>query len=179
MKNHAIRMVCTIALLASVSVWFGAADIARAQSYNSMSCGQLWYARNSIYAAKGYCFKSQQAINVFGRGCFPPYGKLSRSEQREVDLIRRVEAARGCSSSGRSAAPPQVQPKSGSYSRMSCGQLWYARNSIYAAKGYCFKSAQAQRAFPNSCFPPYGKLNGAEQREVATIKQWERQKGCQ
>jgi hypothetical protein len=69
---------------------------AMAQSYRSMSCDQLWYARNAIFADAGYCFKTKRAIRAFGRGCFPPYGELSRSEQRSVNLIVSWETRRGC-----------------------------------------------------------------------------------
>ena len=69
---------------------------ATAQSYRDMSCGQLWYARNAIYASKGYCFETQRAIRVFGRACFPPYGRLDRAEQRQVEAIRSWERRKGC-----------------------------------------------------------------------------------
>ena len=69
---------------------------ALAASYRSMSCSQLWYARNAIYADNGYCFQTRKAIRVFGHACFPPYGELSRAEQREVDLIVRWERRKGC-----------------------------------------------------------------------------------
>lgn len=64
------------------------------------------------------------------------------------------------------------------YAYMSCGQLWYARNAIYAQEGFCFKTTAGQNAFPNSCFPPYGKLTKWEAKEVAKIKYWENRKGC-
>lgn len=60
------------------------------------SCGQLWYKRNSIYAAAGHCFESPQAISAFGPGCFPPYGKLTRSQQRRVSAILAQEYRQGC-----------------------------------------------------------------------------------
>jgi len=73
----------------------------------------------------------------------------------------------------------EVAPASAAnYAYMSCGQLWYARNAIYASKGYCFQTAAAQQAFPNSCFPPYGKLNKWEANQVSQIKYWEARKGC-
>ncbi len=64
---------------------------------------------------------------------------------------------------------------------MSCDELWYARNEIYARNGYCFQTARAQAAFPppkSSCFPPYGKLQGWEQERVNELQTWERRKGC-
>ncbi len=51
----------------------------RAQDAAGMSCDQLWYARNQIYAREGFCFKTDRARAVFGPGCFPPFGALSGS----------------------------------------------------------------------------------------------------
>lgn len=70
---------------------------AEAQSrFASMSCGQLWYQRNAIYARAGYCFKTAQAIGAFGKGCFPPYGELSSRSQSVVDEIQYWEGRKGC-----------------------------------------------------------------------------------
>lgn len=75
-----------------------AADEVQAQSRSvrHMSCEQLWYARNEIYAEKGFCFKTQRARAVFGRGCFPPYGRLTPREQRRVSEIEQMEFRKGC-----------------------------------------------------------------------------------
>ncbi|MCC0014746.1 MAG: YARHG domain-containing protein [Rhodobiaceae bacterium] len=179
--NPIRKAILAVVLAASA---FGIAGEARAQSYNAMTCDQLWYARNSIYANKGYCFKTQQAINVFGARCYPPYGKLDSYEQSQVDQIRQVEKAHGCGTggSGGYVPPPQPQPQPmpqpGGYAGMSCGELWYARNSIYANKGYCFKTQRAINAFGPRCYPPYGKLNSAEQSQVDAIRGWEASKGC-
>lgn len=67
-----------------------------AQNYRDMSCDQLWYARNAIYAQNGYCFQGRRAIETFGRGCAPPYGRLSAAESREVARIQAIERRRGC-----------------------------------------------------------------------------------
>jgi hypothetical protein len=64
--------------------------------YAAMSCNALWYARNEIYARNGYCFRTARARSVFGRGCFPPYGRLSPYEQRQVSQIESWEYRRGC-----------------------------------------------------------------------------------
>ncbi|MEO0800543.1 MAG: YARHG domain-containing protein [Pseudomonadota bacterium] len=61
-----------------------------------MSCSQLWFARNQIFANRGFCFKTQRARSVFGRGCFAPFGRLRGFERREVSRIRRWERRRGC-----------------------------------------------------------------------------------
>lgn len=64
------------------------------------------------------------------------------------------------------------------YSEMSCSQLWLARNSVFARDGYCFTSVQARAIFGKGCFPPFGELDSADQREVQVIKQWEGMHGC-
>ncbi len=76
-------------------------------SYASMGCYDLWYARNSIYASKGYCFSSAKAVSIFGRRCFPPYGRLNSAESREVEIIKSWEARKGCS--GQYVAPTPIQ----------------------------------------------------------------------
>ena len=35
-------------------------------------------------------------------------------------------------------------------SREGCAELWLERNSVYAAAGYCFKTARGIRAFGNA-----------------------------
>ena len=81
---------------------YGTASV-HAQDYANVSCQGLWYARNEIFARKGHCFKSPKAQAEFGKGCFPPYGKLSRAERIEVRRIRRLEASRGCSTKNAAA----------------------------------------------------------------------------
>jgi hypothetical protein len=69
---------------------------ASAQPYRGWSCNDLWHARNEIYARNGYCFRTQRAINAFGRGCFPPYGRLTGADSREVARIQATERRRRC-----------------------------------------------------------------------------------
>jgi hypothetical protein len=91
-------------ILVALAVAFGgfafqgaANDVqAQSQSLRYMSCQQLWYARNEIYAEKGICFKTKRARAVFGRGCFPPYGRLTPREQRRVSEIEQMEYRKGC-----------------------------------------------------------------------------------
>jgi len=64
------------------------------------------------------------------------------------------------------------------YAGYTCGDLWLARNDIYANKGYCFTTAAGKASYPNSCFPPYGKLNSFEANEVKKIKAEERRLRC-
>lgn len=76
------------------------------------------------------------------------------------------------------APAPQAQAQSSLYRRMSCDELWYARNEIYANRGYCFRTARARAVFGRGCFPPYGRLTSREQARVAEIERWEYRKGC-
>ena len=59
-------------------------------------CEALWRARNAIFANKGYCFEGPDAQAVFGKGCFPPYGKLSPAEDGDVHTIKDIEKRQGC-----------------------------------------------------------------------------------
>lgn len=63
---------------------------------SAQSCGDLWYRRNAIFAEAGYCFQTARARSVFGAGCFPPYGRLSPSQQARVNAIQAQEDYRGC-----------------------------------------------------------------------------------
>ena len=90
-----------VALGAAIGLGFiGAAFLgapsARAQDAAEMSCGELWRARNAIYARNGYCFKTERARAVFGPGCFPPYGELRGWEKRRVDELQYWERRNGC-----------------------------------------------------------------------------------
>jgi hypothetical protein len=82
--------------IAAAGLLFEIGGSAMAANYAYMGCYDLWYARNAIYAQNGYCFKTAQARAVFGPGCFPPYGKMSKWEQREVSQIQYWEARKGC-----------------------------------------------------------------------------------
>ena len=87
----------TAVAVVALGLFLEAGSFAMAQDYASMSCSELWYARNAIYAEKGYCFKTERAREVFGPGCFPPFGRLSGWEQNQVNEITYWERRRGCS----------------------------------------------------------------------------------
>lgn len=150
----------------------------RAQSLQGMSCEDLWVARNQIYAAKGYCFKTQRARAAFGPGCYPPYGRLNHSEQARVNRIKQAERRRGCRVGNQGVAPPIAPPQSSPYANMGCNALWYERNAIYARNGHCFNTARGRQNFGPGCFPPYGRLGRSDQRRVNQIQQWERRRRC-
>lgn len=82
--------------LAAATFVTSAVAPAAAQGYGGYSCYDLWYERNAIYAQQGFCFRSQQAQQVFGQGCFPPYGQLTPYQQRLVAQIQNEERRRGC-----------------------------------------------------------------------------------
>ena len=64
------------------------------------SCNELWYQRNNIFKAGGYCFKTPRAIRAFGNaGCQYDNLKdvpLSEKQRQTVDEITRIEAAKRC-----------------------------------------------------------------------------------
>jgi hypothetical protein len=61
---------------------------------------ELWYERNSIYKAAGYCFRTPRAISAFGNaGCVydSEYDvPLSPRQRRRVQSIRALERDLGC-----------------------------------------------------------------------------------
>ncbi len=63
------------------------------------ACEGLWTARNEIYKAQGYCFRTQRAIAAFGNaGC--QYDNiedvpLSANDRRAIaDIVRQERALR-------------------------------------------------------------------------------------
>jgi hypothetical protein len=94
--NPAPAMIRMAAAAMSAMLFLQLGGSAMAQDYRDMSCEELWYERNAIYADKGYCFETARARRAFGPGCFPPYGELNRSEQEEVEEIKYLEQRKGC-----------------------------------------------------------------------------------
>jgi hypothetical protein len=79
--------------------WFGALIVVMAGESGTGAadvCDALWRARNAIFANKGYCFESGEGQAAFGKGCFPPFGKLTPSEEADVQSIKAVEAHQSC-----------------------------------------------------------------------------------
>lgn|SRR5690606_25165811 len=95
-----LRGICILPVLFSSLTVAGYVSSASAQDYWAMSCGDLWYRRNAIYAANGYCFKTARAIRVFGNpGCRFDYEgdvPLSRADREEISYIRSIERRKGC-----------------------------------------------------------------------------------
>jgi hypothetical protein len=64
------------------------------------SCDDLWYARNEIYKAQGYCFRTRRGIDAFGNaGCQYDNADevpLSAAQRRTIADIQREERARRC-----------------------------------------------------------------------------------
>jgi hypothetical protein len=64
------------------------------------SCDQLWYQRNSIFKAAGYCFHSPRGIRTFGNaGCrYDNQGDvfLSDSDRQAINMIQEVERTKRC-----------------------------------------------------------------------------------
>ncbi len=100
-----------LALLATPTATFGAdpsctalgcgsSERIPASALGSATCEELYLARNAIYYANGYCFKTQRAIATFGNdGCRwrndgdVPFTRLERAN---IDSITAVERRSGC-----------------------------------------------------------------------------------
>jgi len=71
------------------------------RDFGSATCDELWTARNTIFKAAGYCFKTTRAISVFGNaGC--KYDDVDQVPLSEVDRgtvnrIMEAERAKRCS----------------------------------------------------------------------------------
>jgi YARHG domain len=94
-RSRSTRLIA-LGVVVSALGQIGASMPAKAQNYGSLSCGQLWYERNAIFAEYGYCFKTDQAISAFGPGCFPPYGRLPPHAQSQVNEIVAWERRKRC-----------------------------------------------------------------------------------
>src|SRR5437660_5578352 len=107
----------------------------------AQTCQQLWVERNSYYKAHGYCFKTQRAIEHFGNGgCFINNEgdvPLTAAERRRIEEIKSLERRMSCSEEDSGPRPGPI----------SCQQVWVERNSMYKAKGYCFKTRRAIEYF--------------------------------
>jgi uncharacterized protein YraI len=80
---------------------------------------------------------------------------------------------------GNSSPPPAPAAPAAVTTGQSCFDLWYARNAIYAAKGYCFTSAEGKKWFDNSsCSTSNPKLSASEKLQVERYKQQEKAQGC-
>lgn len=90
-----IRLLAAAAILSAVAD-IGAPAPTRAQGAASLTCDQLWQRRNAIYARAGHCFKTTRGRSVFGGGCFPPYGRLSGGDARQVRDLQAWERRKGC-----------------------------------------------------------------------------------
>jgi hypothetical protein len=80
------------------------------------------------------------------------------------------------------AAPTAAPAVAQNYWAMSCGQLWSERNAYYKARGYCFKTPAAIRAFGNEgCYVERERdirFTPAERRRIERIRAAERDLGC-
>lgn len=61
-----------------------------------LGCGELWYARNEIFARNGYRFETDRGRAAFGDGGWTRNPHLNRFERANVDLFERLEYRSGC-----------------------------------------------------------------------------------
>jgi hypothetical protein len=79
----------------------GAGTPTQATAAAAPTCDTLWHARNSIFAARGYCFQSARGKAAFGHlACTPGLSAgavpLTGSERAQIDRIKGQERAMGC-----------------------------------------------------------------------------------
>lgn len=94
--------IALIATLVLASVLGASSARAGDEVTEGSSCQDLWVARNSIYKAYGYCFKTKRAREYFGNGdCTSDditevSKRLGEPQQREIERIKALEAKKGC-----------------------------------------------------------------------------------
>jgi hypothetical protein len=93
-----MRSILIVSFLAALTISTGLA-VAPASAQGN-ACFRLWVARNSIYSANGYCFKTARAISYFGNaGCQYDYEAdvpMSPYDRERVADIQAEERALGC-----------------------------------------------------------------------------------
>jgi hypothetical protein len=66
----------------------------------ALDCGQLWYQRNAILWAPGYCFQERRAARIFGNAACAyddvSVLPLTDHDWQLISLLQRVEAAKQC-----------------------------------------------------------------------------------
>jgi hypothetical protein len=97
MSARPTQRACLPLVALSAGLWLALAPVPAAAS----ECDELWIARNEIYKANGYCFRTRRAIATFGNaGCSYDSVEdvpLSARERRVIADIVRRERALGCS----------------------------------------------------------------------------------
>ena len=75
-------------------------DSFKASDLMQLGCQPLWEMRNWIYKERGYCFRTQKAIETFGNaGCLHDDAAqvpLNAVERHNVQAIKSAEAKKGC-----------------------------------------------------------------------------------
>ena len=83
--------------LSTIAILGGFATILSVQPALAQSCYDLWYERNAIYDNNGYCFQTRDGRNTFDNSdCYTDDPDFTRSEQRQIDQIKRTERRMGC-----------------------------------------------------------------------------------
>jgi len=170
-----------------------AAPVAPPPSNDSSAEIAFWESvKNSTNKASFEAYLAQ-----FPQGIFAPLARLEIEKiEREAKVARaRQEAERRAPPQPEAPAanrqayfgPRVVFPSSSQrtltandLARLSCRNLWIARNEIYDRNGYCFQTTKGQAYFDNSDCRPNRKTNLSrrESQNVNLIKSWERRKGC-
>lgn len=69
-------------------------------SLGELSCDALWTVRNTIYHERGYCFRTERAMETFSNdGCTVSNATqltFNRFERSNIGRIVAVERAKGC-----------------------------------------------------------------------------------
>ena len=104
-------MSAVILLLLSATLFASHAEERIGPTIEEFGCYDLWYARNSIFAENGYCFKTKKARFIFSdykSNCDSKMRPFDSEEKDFLKEIRSLERKKGCPS--RLAPIDFVQP---------------------------------------------------------------------
>jgi carboxyl-terminal processing protease len=128
-------------------------------------------------------------LQQYPRGTFVPIAKTKISDlEAKAAPASPPPGQSGQASGGTPARGPalvfadssQRELKEPELGRLSCEQLWLARNELFARNGYCFGTAAAQQVFgTKGCTSSRQDiLSPLEQKNMRTIKVVEDRKAC-
>ncbi|MFD2160574.1 YARHG domain-containing protein [Rubritalea tangerina] len=177
----------------------GARKIAEAEM-RVRSERELWRARNEIYARHGYAFQSAKGKRYaasLGRH-YKNQGKSAAQVEAGFNAVEHYNVALILSYEKGRARPNKPEDKAGwifadssvrrlnqyELESLSNGELWRARNEIFARNGYVFQSekGKALAKFMGPLYEPkssdmeqvFAAMNAVERENVLLIRRYER-----
>lgn len=100
LESYKLKIFSTI-LLFSVTIFTSQAEERTGPTVEEFGCYDLWYARNSIFADYGYCFKTKKAKFIFSEYASNCNSKMKPFDSEAKDFLKKIrslERKKGCPS---------------------------------------------------------------------------------